>query len=386
MILNEIEVLITEMHAFRFKFRPQPPMPKSWRQTESDIIDLKEIASQSRSKAKEEVVNKLIGDQESNLQLMVLPIVGMGGLGKTTLAQLVYNDPEVKKHFQLQLWVCVSDNFEVDLVAKSIVEAEAKEKNTSNTSGKSSLDKLKEVVSGKRYLLVLDVWNRDANKWGKLKSCLQHGGNGSAVLTTTRDLVVAELMGTTEAYSLKSLEQRFIMEIIMAKAFSSKRERHVKLVKMVGDIAKRCAGSPLAATAVGSLLRTKTNVEEWRAILSESTICDDETGILPILKLNYNGLPSHIRQCFAFCALFPKDYEIDVEKLIQLWMANGFIPDQHGLRPEITGKQIFMDLVSRSFFQDVKEVPFEVHHMEDPRVTCKIHDLMHDVAQSSMGP
>ncbi|CAD6270071.1 unnamed protein product [Miscanthus lutarioriparius] len=384
MILNAIEVLITEMHAFRFKFRPQPPMPKSWRHTESDIIDLKEFASQSRYKEKNEVVNKLIG-QASNLELTVLPIVGMGGLGKTTLAQLVYNDPGIQKHFQLQLWVCVSDNFEVDTLAKTIVEENAKGKNNIDTRGQSPLDSLKEVVSGKRYLLVLDdVWNRDANKWGKLKSCLQYGGNGSAVLTTTRDNVVAELMCTTEAYSLKSLEQRFIMEIIMARSFSSKREPDAKLVKMVGDIAMRCAGSPLAATAVISLLRTKTNVEEWSAILSKSTICDDETGILPILKLSYNGLPSHMRQCFALCAIFPKDYEIDVEKLIQLWMANGFIPEQHGVCPEITGKQIFMDLVSRSFFQDVKEVPFEVHKTWLPRITCKIHDL-HDVAQSSMG-
>ncbi|CAL4982285.1 unnamed protein product [Urochloa decumbens] len=390
MILDAIEVLVTEMHAFRFEFRPQPPMPKSWRQTEPDTIDLMEIASQSRNKEKEEVVNKLIGDQASSLQLTVLPIVGMGGLGKTTLAQLVYNDPEIQKHFQLQLWVCVSDNFEVDTLAKSIVEANSKGKNNINTSGKSDLDNLKEVVSGKRYFLVLDdVWNRDANKWGKLKSCLQHGGNGSAVLTTTRDHVVAELMGATEAYSLKSLEQRFIMEIIMAKSFSSKRERHAELVEMVSEIAKKCVGSPLAATAVGSLLRTKTNVEEWRAILSKSSICDDETGILPILKLSYNGLPSHMRQCFAFCAIFPKDYDIDVESLIQLWMANGFFPEQHGVRPEIVGKQIFMDLLSRSFFQDVKEeVPFRVNNgfkVHIPRPTCKIHDLMHDVAQSSMG-
>ncbi|CAD6270070.1 unnamed protein product [Miscanthus lutarioriparius] len=257
----------------------KPPMPKDWRQTESNIIDHQEIASKYRGKEKEEVVNKLIGDQVSDSQLMVLPIVGMGGLGKTTLAQLVYNDPGVKKHFQLQLWVCVSDNFEVDLVAKSIVEAKAKEKSnsdkseksplgsSSDKSEKSQLDRLKEAVSGKRYLLVLDdVWNRDANKWGKLKSCLQHGSNGSAVLTTTRDQVVAKLMGTTdEPYSITGLHEDSIKEIIEARAFGSKKERDAKLVEMVGAIAKRCAGSPLAATAVGSLLRTKASVQEWKA-------------------------------------------------------------------------------------------------------------------------
>jgi len=136
-ILVALEVLITEMHVFRFKFRPQPPMPKDWRQTESNIIDHQEIASKSRGKEKEEVVNKLIGHQVSDSQLMVLPIVGMGGL--TTLAQLVYNDPGVKKHFQLQLWVRVCDNFEVDLVAKSIVEAKAKVKSNSDKSEKSPL-------------------------------------------------------------------------------------------------------------------------------------------------------------------------------------------------------------------------------------------------------
>ena len=120
----------------------------------------------------------------------------------------------------------------------------------------------------------------------------------SAVLTTTRDQVVAKLMGTTdEPYSITGLHQDSIKEIIEARAFGSKKERDAKLVEMVGAIAQRCAGSPLAATAVGSLLHTKASVQEWKAVLSKSAICDDETEILPILKLSYNGLPSHMRQC-----------------------------------------------------------------------------------------
>ncbi|XP_025806593.1 putative disease resistance protein RGA4 [Panicum hallii] len=390
MILQELDVLIAEMNAFRFEFRPDPPVPINYlRQDSPAIVDPINIARESRAEDKQKVVKALL-DQVGNANLTIFPIVAMGGMGKTTLAQLVYNAPEIQEHFQLRLWVCVSDNFDVDSLAKSIVEEAAK--NGCHPNGSSALDKLQSAVNGKRYLLVLDdVWNHDeAYKWEKLKSYLQHGGSGSSVLITTRNQAVAQLMmGTAKgAYELGRLGKKFIEEIIKSKAFSSKQEKDWprELVNMVGDVANRCVGSPLAATALGSVLRTKTTVREWKDVLRRKKICDDRNGILPVLKLSYNCLPSHMRQCFAFCAMFPKDYEIDVEILIQLWMANGFIPEQQGEEhPEISGKNIFIELASRSFFQDVKGVPFEFNDTEVSRVTCKIHDLMHDVALDSMG-
>jgi hypothetical protein len=210
MILEELDVLITEMNAFRFKFKPGPPVPANYlRQNSSDIIDPKNITNTSRAVEKQEVVQALL-DQASNVNLTIFPIVGMGGMGKTTLAQLVYNHPKIQEHFQLRLWVCVSDNFDLDYLAKSIVaEAEKNGCQANGRNGSSSLDKLQSAVSGKRYLLVLDdVWNHDeAHKWEKLKSYLDHGVSSSSVLTTTRDQAVAELMmGTTEgAYQLGHL-------------------------------------------------------------------------------------------------------------------------------------------------------------------------------------
>ncbi|KAF8779995.1 hypothetical protein HU200_002033 [Digitaria exilis] len=388
------------MNTFRFQFKQQPPMPMQWRHTDASIpTDCVEIASKSRAQEKKHLVDRLLAQAKST-DLTILPIVGMGGLGKTTLAQLVYNDPEMQKHFELRLWVCVSENFDVNSLADRIVkEAENNSRRrgqvtaSDENGGNSALIKLQDEVKGKKYLLVLDdVWNRDEpRKWEKLKSYLQHGGSGSSVLITTRDEAVAKLMMGTRtiegACKLGGLDEESISQIIKTRAFGSKQEKEWpgELVNMVGEVAKRCAGSPLSATALGSLLCTKTTEEEWKSVLKRSSICDEQNEILSVLKLSYNGLPSHMRQCFAFCAMFPKGYEIDAEMLIQLWVANGFIPEKKEERPEIIGRNIFLELASRSFFQDVKGVPFQFSHTEDSRVTCKIHDLMHDVAVDSMG-
>ncbi|KAK8458680.1 hypothetical protein SEVIR_3G420301v4 [Setaria viridis] len=194
-------------------------------------------------------------------------------------------------------------------------------------------------------------------------------------------------MGTVEEHGIARLDKKFIKKIIEAKAFISQERKPTDLAGLVDDVVERCAGSPLAAKALGSVLHGKTSTEEWKAVLSKSIAHNKDDKILPILKLSYDDLPSHMKQCFAFCAVFPKDHEINVEMLNQLWMANDFIPEQKDVRHETIGKQIFSELVSRSFFQDVKQVngkAWEDVYWYFSTSTCKIHDLMHDVALSVM--
>ncbi|KAM0874443.1 hypothetical protein ACQ4PT_037426 [Festuca glaucescens] len=318
-IVLAIEVLVTEMNAFGFKYEQQPLVYRQWRQTDHVIFDPKEIINRSRAKDNKNIVDILVG-QANNPALAVVPIFGTGGLGKTT--------PEKK-----------------DDGTKAVV-----------ASKQRPLDTLQNILSGKRYLLVLDdVWAREDRKWEQLKASLEHGGMGSVILTTTRDKRVAEIMGTVKAYNLGALEREYIKEIIETTSFScnsagvkKEEERPAMLVNILGEIVERCAGSPLAAIALGSILRNKTSEEEWKAVSRISNICTVESGILPILKLSYNDLPPHMKQCFAFCAIFPKDYEIDVDKLIRLWIAHGFIIQEEQVRLETIGKQTFNELASSS--------------------------------------
>ncbi|WVZ94936.1 hypothetical protein U9M48_040762 [Paspalum notatum var. saurae] len=374
-IVQDIEVLVSEMNAFGFSHRQRAPWSKPRQPTDPFMIESeKDIVSISRSKDKEKIVSILLG-HANNDDLLVLPIVGMGGLGKTTFVQLVYSDHEIEKHYQFQKWCCVSDDFEVGNIARSIC-------NSTEKDSEKALQDLQKELSGKRCLLVLDdVWNQDVDKWEKMKTCLQHAGRGSAILTTTRDAKVAQIMSGRSGitHNLGNLDDR--------RAFILRKPEYDKLEDIVDQIVKRCVGSPLAAKAIGSMLSTKTSKDEWMAVLNKRSLCNVEDGILPILKLSYDSLPLHMKQCFAFCAVFPKDYESRVEDLIQLWMANDYVQLEDGVPLELTGRRTFEELAWRSFFEDAEQILSEDQnwsHFSSIK-TCKIHDLMHDIALSVLG-
>ncbi|CAO2205879.1 unnamed protein product [Urochloa humidicola] len=382
-IVRDIEVLVTEMNSFGFRHRRQASSTMPLRQMDPVLVESeKDIISRSRNEEKKKIT-KILLDHANNVDHLVLPIVGLGGLGKTTFVQLVYSDSEIKKHFQFQKWCCVSDDFDVGNIARSICSSTEKD-------SEKILQDLQKELSGKRCLVVLDdVWNQDTNKWDKLKTCLQNAGTGSAILTTTRDAKVAQIMsgGKVRLHNLANLGDEFLKEILERRAFILQKPEYAKLEDVINEIVKRCHGSPLAAKAIGSMLSTRTSEDEWMAVLKKSSICTVDTEILPILKLSYDSLPLHMKQCFAFCAVFPKDYEIDVENLIQLWMANDYVPLEEDIHLETTGRRIFNELAWRSFFEDAKQTRSENKNLIHFRSikTCKIHDLMHDIALSVLG-
>ncbi|CAK9145018.1 unnamed protein product [Ilex paraguariensis] len=309
--------------------------------------------------------------------ILVIPIVGIGGLGKTALARLVYNDEKVAHYFGLKIWVYVSENFDVRKIIRTVIESATGTKCELLEMDLLQLQ-LQKSLSGKRFLLVLDdVWNEDQEEWEELGDLLRHGVEGSRVMVTTRSTKVASITGTTSLYHLQGLCDDDCWALFKKQAFSHGEEGHPHLMAIGKRIIKKCGGVPLAAKTLGSLLRFKREQKDW-LFVEESELWNHkecQSHILPALRLSYVHLPLYLKQCFVFCALFPKYYEIKKEKLIHMWMAGGLILPQGGNRLlEDIGDEYFNDLLCFCFFQ-------EVERCADGNILYKMHDLIHDLAR-----
>ncbi|XP_057499194.1 putative disease resistance RPP13-like protein 1 [Actinidia eriantha] len=304
----------------------------------------------------------------------------MGGVGKTTLAQLVYNDGIVVEHFGMKAWVCVSEEFDVIRVTKTILEAV-----TSSNYDTKDLNllqvKLKENLRGKKFLIVLDdVWNESLGNWDILKAPFTVGACGSRIVATTRNHRVASIMQTVPVYHLQKVSDEDCWSLFAKIAFYNGNSRTYPELEKIGReiVIHRCKGLPLAAKTLAGLLRSTCDVEEWDNILKSELwdLPEDKNDILPVLRLSYYYLPSHLKQCFAFCSLFPKDYEFEKEKLVLLWMAQNFVKQPKSSKPlEKVGDEYFHELLSRSFFQQAS----------GSKSSFVMHDLVHDLAQVVSG-
>uniref|UniRef100_A0A5B6YHB8 Putative disease resistance protein RGA3 n=2 Tax=Davidia involucrata TaxID=16924 RepID=A0A5B6YHB8_DAVIN len=334
-----------------------------------------------RDQDKENIVQLLMCSTDHE-NVSVIPIVGIAGLGKTVLAKMLYNDEKVVQHFQLRMWVCVSDDFDMKrLIAKIINSAVGI--NCDNLDLEQLQNRLRYTLGCKKYLLILDdVWNRDRVKWIGLRDLLIGGANGSKIVVTTRDQIVASITGSVPPYYLEGLPLDHCLSLFVKWAFREGEEyQYPNLLKIGEEIVKKCKGVPLAVRTLGSMLYEKIDECDWLFVRDNEIwkLQQKEGDILPTLKLSYDQLPFYLKQCFAFCSIFAKNIEIDSDFLIQLWMAQGFIqPSDQDQELEDIGKRYLQKLILRSFFQEVVEYGYFF--------SFKMHDLVHDLALSVAQP
>ncbi|XVF37654.1 hypothetical protein REPUB_Repub20aG0028300 [Reevesia pubescens] len=356
-------------------------------------LELKERDQTYSFELEEEIIGRdddrkkfleLLLESKPDENVSIVGIVGIGGLGKTTLAKMVFNNENFEKQFELKMWVCVSEKFDLKFIVEKIIEAATRSKPEKDLQMDTLQNNLRDQINGKKYLLVLDdIWNDDLEKWRNLRNLLLGGAMGSWIVLTTRSGLVAEITGTFSSHILEGLSKSESWSLLKQMAFKEQSQEscssHLEAIGM--EIVEKCKGVPLALRTIGNVLFKRTEAE-WLKVKNNvfKYMTQQESGILPILKLSYDHLPSHLRQCFAYCSLIPKDTRFRVELLIRLWVAQGHIQPLSGDEdPEDVGREYFLDLLWRSFFQvAVKDGLGNV-------VSFTMHDLMHDLACSVAG-
>ncbi|XP_070662975.1 putative disease resistance protein RGA3 isoform X2 [Malus domestica] len=333
-----------------------------------------------REKTVSDIIATLIESKNQENNLSVMAVVGLGGLGKTTLAKSIFNDDAIGGHFQEKMWVCVSNPFYVNSILNRMLESL---KLAGCTSREASLNNLKERLKGKRYMLILDdVWNEAEDLWSSFTDCLSmlNSAPGSITIVTTRSEKVALITGTMPKCDLGLLSNEDCWSILRGEALRNGNARSLDSDQEgIGRaIAEKCAGVPLVAKVLGSLMRSKNSRREWSSIL-ESKIWElpnEEEKIMSVLKLSFDNLtPSLLKQCFAYCSMFVKDFEIEKDDLVQLWMAQGYLHSSTNVSMEDIGNEYFNILLQNSLFQDARE--------EYSITICKMHDLVHDLAEKA---
>ncbi|KAL5075010.1 hypothetical protein RYX36_013994 [Vicia faba] len=342
-----------------------------------------------RDDEKEEIIELLMkprphGGEDGDKGLCVIPMVGIGGLGKTTLAKLVFNDKRMDGVFQLKMWVCVSYDFDIRKIIVKIINSSstpvlalAYQENIDHFDDEQLVSRLRHKLSDQKFLLVLDdIWNVNLSKWNELKDLIKVGAVGSKVLVTTRSMSIASMMGTVPVYTLEGLSLASCLSLFVKWAFKEGEEKkYPRLLEIGKDIVRKCRGIPLAARTLGSSLFSKFDLDKWELVRDSEiwNLRQNKDDILPVLKLSYDQMPSHLRHCFAYFSLFPKDYLFSCGEICNLWDVFGLLQSPNGSQKlEIISRDYIDELLSRSFLQD----------FEDFGHTCvfKVHDLVHDLA------
>ncbi|XP_027368559.1 disease resistance protein RPM1-like [Abrus precatorius] len=338
--------------------------------------------------AKEEVVNLL---NDGDLSLKVVSIVGMGGLGKTTLAKQIFRD--MSSHFERRAFGIVSQTLKEDEFFKDLIE-QLFSKDGEMLEMQQLLqlplhrlkEKLRERLENERYLIVVDdVWK--TKHWDQIKMSFPRNNNGSRVIVTTRMAHVANHSSVEyggDVHQLQPLTQEDSWDLFCKRTFP-KQPCPSHLEPICKDIVfNKCKGVPIAILAIGGLLSTKKlgDVDEWKKVQESLNIELEENPELEmtkkILSLSFDDLPDHLKPCYMYLCIFPEDSLIKWTRVIRLWIAEGFVAKRDGRTMEEDADSYLCELVNRSLIQIVKE-------RKDGSGKVKwyrIHDFLRDIVLS----
>ncbi|VAI13607.1 unnamed protein product [Triticum turgidum subsp. durum] len=314
---EKLKAVEEKRHIFGFTFHNSSTIEDTYAKRETIACVDDEFTIVGRSREKEEIVRTLL---QSESKTTILPVLGLGGMGKTTLAKLVFSDSRMQD-FERRAWVHVSQKFNMLRIVKAVISQF--EGTADGFDDLQSLyNQLEKISSGKKCLIVLDdLCESDIELLRKLKLMANCGKERRMVriIVATRIEAIAHELSTVSPYKLRPLSNDDCWNVFEQIAFQWTNEGDLHVLEAIGrDIAIKCKGLLMAAHAVGSMLHNK-NVDFWKAARDSNTWdqCSSHIDVLPSLRLSYEHMPSYLKSCFAYCAIFQKGSTIDKDKLIQ---------------------------------------------------------------------
>uniref|UniRef100_J3N8C3 Uncharacterized protein n=1 Tax=Oryza brachyantha TaxID=4533 RepID=J3N8C3_ORYBR len=355
--------------------RVAPPLPS---RTTSPVSERSGVVGEKIEEdtlALVEVLTNHWGAVRASNNVLLLAVVGVGGIGKTTLAKNIFNDEAIQEKFGKKIWLSVTHKFnEVDLLRSAITAAGGDHRGSQDRSVLEPT--LVNAIKGKKIFLVLDdMWSERA--WnGFLWAPFSHGGRGSRVVLTTRDERVArgakamyfhhvDKLGSDDAWSL--LKKQVVL--------SEVDEPEIEALKDIGmEIIEKCDGLPLAIKVIGGLLcRRERNEGVWSEMLSNSTwsidVMSEELNYA--LHLSYEDLSPHLKQCFLHYSLIPKSVVLGSDTIIGMWISEGLVL-QSTKELEETGRDYYNELIMRNLLEPDTDYVDQWH--------CTMHDVVRSFA------
>ncbi|XP_058114375.1 putative disease resistance protein At1g50180 [Magnolia sinica] len=350
-------------------------MFQEWRLTSPDVQEPDFVGFEKDIEA---LVERLT---EGEQRRCVVSVVGMGGLGKTTLTKTVYNSDTVKKHFNSQAWIFISQKYVVRDLLQNIINcymvlSKEELKKVEKMNVAQLRHKISEHLKERRYLMVVDdIWKNEA--WDAVKDAFPDVNNGSRIMLTTRNKdVVLYADAQSPPYELRFLNEDESWDLFCKKTFPKQDTScPLELQKLGREIVGKCQGLPLAIVVIGGLLSRK-ETREWEKVLKSISwqFVEGQPQIYRILSLSYEDLPHELKPCFLYLGIFPEDYEFPANKLIQLWTAEGLLRQRGHETLEEVGEDLLMELIQRSIIQVAKR------NSCGGIKCCRIHDLLRDLS------
>ncbi|XP_045825005.1 disease resistance protein RPM1-like [Trifolium pratense] len=325
---------------------------------------------------------------EGAAERTVISVVGMGGLGKTTLAKLVFDSQKVTSHFDCRSCITVSQSYTVRGLMIFMMEQFCRDTEDPiaqmlhKMDDKSLIVEVRQYLQHKRYLIFFDdVWQEDFSD--QFEFAMPNNNNGSRIIITTRMMQVADFFKKSflvHIHNLQLLPPEKAWELFCKKVFRFEFDGHCppELEAISKDIVRKCKQLPLAIVAIGGLLSTKAKTMiEWKKV-SENLSLElgrnaHLTSLTKILSLSYDSLPYYLKPCILYFGIYPEDYSINHKRLTRQWIAEGFAKSEERRTPEQVANEYLYELINRSLIL-VSNVGFEGKVQ-----TCQVHDLMREV-------